>query len=68
MKNSSKHPAPTIGFSQRTQTTHTPTSSTSPIEQKDTSLRGFLKNHICRKKVSPALIQSIKDKVRILPA
>lgn len=37
------------------------------ILSKEKSFRDFIKSRVTRRKVSPALIQSIKDKIRITP-
>ena len=37
------------------------------ILSKEKSFREFIKSRVTRRKVSPALIQSIKDKIRITP-
>ena len=37
------------------------------ILNKEKSFREFIKSKVNRKKVSPSLIQSIKDKIRITP-
>lgn len=42
--------------------------SFSEMLQKEQNIRAIIKNGVCRKKVSPDLIQSIKDKIRISPA
>lgn len=38
------------------------------VLNKEQSFRDFIKSRIHRRKASPALIQSIKDKIRIAPA
>jgi len=37
------------------------------VLSKEKSFRDFIKSRVHRRKVSPALIQSIKDKIRITP-
>jgi len=37
------------------------------VLSKEKSFREFIKSRVHRRKVSPALIQSIKDKIRITP-
>ena len=37
------------------------------VLSKEKSFREFIKSRVHRRKVSPALIQSIKDKIRIAP-
>ncbi|MBP7821626.1 MAG: hypothetical protein KA010_01805 [Saprospiraceae bacterium] len=41
--------------------------SCSEMLQKEQTIRAYIKNGVSRKKVSPDLIQSIKDKIKILP-
>ena len=38
------------------------------VLSKEKSFREFIKSRVHRRKVSPALIQSIKDKIRIAPS